>query len=199
MLKMAKILGKNSCWMAFLQHASIVPKNICQVLVLLWVSVGFCAFTKINVALHAQVSPNEKIVGSVITTDGLKAAFERRYDVKSSTVKVFYPYAYAGFFDTKWDLIVIEGWFVSIHEFIAMTRNHSPLVRILFFCLDPSYPGLDYVLKFDVDGYLTNSKQLVKVLSSVAPTEFVQLAADERSMRSQNISKVKEYSAVYIG
>jgi hypothetical protein len=33
----------------------------------------------LNIALHAQVAPSpEKVVGSVITTDGMKAAFRVR-------------------------------------------------------------------------------------------------------------------------
>jgi hypothetical protein len=44
---------------------------------------------KINIALHAQVKPsNDKIVGSVITTDGISSALQKRYN-DINIVKVF--------------------------------------------------------------------------------------------------------------
>ena len=46
--------------------------------------------SNLNVALHAQVSPDGgTVVGSVLTTDGLKTALDLRSE--TSTVEVFYP------------------------------------------------------------------------------------------------------------
>ena len=154
---------------------------------------------QLNIALHAQVSPGGgSVVGSVITTDGLKAAFNLRSE--TSIVEVFYPYHYDGFFTVRWDLVIIEGWFMMIHEFIQLIRSHSPGVIIIFFCLDPTFPGIDILTTFDVDGYLTNSKFLVGYLIAHTgiPTEYVMLAADTFIMQP-NSSTVKKWGAVYVG
>jgi hypothetical protein len=115
---------------------------------------------KINIALHAQVKPsNDKIVGSVITTDGILSALQKRYN-DINTVKVFYPSYYESYLNHTWDLVLIEGWFPSMTTFLLLTRNHFPMIKIIFICLDPSYPGLDLIRSFDVDGILTNSFRL---------------------------------------
>ena len=143
----------------------------------------------LNIALHAQVHHSSgKIVGSVITTEGMKQAllkYFRSYTCPDilSNIQVFYPFHYPGFFAYKWDLIIIEGWFPTIHDFIRSTRLASPHAVILFFCLDPVYPGLDLVLEFDVDGYLTNSRKVEKILNQRLPTYFVMLAADPEAMK----------------
>ena len=41
-----------------------------QVKYILYFYLLLCTAYSLKIALHAQVSPNEKIVGSVITTDG---------------------------------------------------------------------------------------------------------------------------------
>ena len=144
----------------------------------------------LNIALHAQLHPSSgKIVGSVITTEGMKQAFlKRSYQSHEITCSIFYPFHYPGFYNTKWDLILIEGWFPTIHDFIRLARLASPDVIILFFCLDPVYPGLEIVLKFDVDGYLTNSKKVENILSQRLPTRFVMLAADPDIMKPMKVS-----------
>eukprot|EP00605_Chrysophyceae_sp_TOSAG23-4_P002921 GSChrysophyteH1.ASY1.ANO1.3216.1 assembled CDS len=137
---------------------------------------------KYNIALHAQVAPDpQQIVGSVITTDGLKAALNQRADV--GIVEVFYPFKYDTFFATKWDVVIIEGWFLMIHDFIALVRSQSPETVIVFFCLDPSFPGLGETLTYDVDGFMTNSQSVYDVLSESYPTELVLLAADPDQMK----------------
>lgn len=154
---------------------------------------------KLNIALHAQVSPEGgSIVGSVLTTDGLQAAFKLRQE--TSLVQIFYPYSYKDIFITQWDLIIIEGWFMMIHEFIQLIRSHSPQVVILFFCLDPTFPNLNTLLTFDVNGYMTNSKVLQKYLIETTniPAEYILLAADPYSM-ILNTSIPKKYGAVYVG
>lgn len=150
----------------------------------------------LNIALHAQVHPDSgKVVGSVITTDGLRAAFSKRGDV--SICSVFHPFRYHGFSETQWDLIVIEGWFPSMTDFLRLARTQSPQVVILFYCLDPEYPGLQLVRHFEVDGFLTNSRAVQAYLSEFAPTEFCMLAADEEKMSPRETSR--EHGAVYIG
>jgi len=115
---------------------------------------------KINIALHAQVKPsNDKIVGSVITTDGISSALQKRYN-DINIVKVFYPSYYESYLNHIWDLVLIEGWFPSMSTFLLLTRNHFPMIKIIFICLDPSYPRLDLIRSFDVDGIITNSFRL---------------------------------------
>ena len=170
-------------WIVFLAAAAAVALT-CQAL---------------NVALHAQVDPSSgSIVGSVLTTDGLKAALELRPEV--SYVNTYYPFKYEGFFLIKWDLVIMEGWFFMIHEFIHLVRSHSPGVVVLYYCLDPVFPGLDDLLRFDVDGYLTNSELLQAHLMEYTglPTEYVLLAADPSVMRP-NASVAKTYGAVFVG
>eukprot|EP01033_Poteriospumella_lacustris_P005527 gene5527-3941_t len=154
---------------------------------------------KINIALHAQVLPDdkEKIVGSVITTDGLRRAFAQRPYVNNVTV--FYPSAYEGFFDVPWDYIIIEGWFPSIRDFIANARNHAPAVRVVFFCLDPSYPGLDHLLALDFDGVMTNSETVLELLRQLhIPGSLQLLAADTDVMRPRP-DVARSVATAYVG
>lgn len=113
-------------------------------------------------------------------------------------MEIFYPYYYAAL-NRSFDLIIIEGWFPLIHDFISMARTYGNPI-ILYYCLDPVFPGMDTVYTFDVDGYLTNSKSLANTLSSAtgAPTAFVMLAADPEIMRPSSNSS-KRYGAVYVG
>ena len=144
------------------------------------------SYPTLNIALHAQVSPSSgKVVGSVMTTDGLRSAFQLRPEIQHC--ETFYPFAYQSFYDKIWDLVIIEGWFPGIDDFIQLTRSHSPDAIIFFYCLDPAYPGLKFVKLFDVDGYLTNSKVVEAQLSRIQPTLLVLLAANPIVMR-QNVS-----------
>lgn len=151
-----------------------------------------------NIALHAQVAPDQgKIVGSVITTNGLKAALKKRLDV--DTVQIFYPTQHKGFFDTNWDVLIIEGWFLSLAEFVQVTRNQFPNIVIIFYALDPTYPSLEEILQFDVDGIMTNSKKLYEICQSKGiASAFVMLAADPEVMQA-NFSTTKAWDAVYVG
>jgi len=137
---------------------------------------------KLNVALHGQVTPGPtQVVGSVITTDGLRAALMQREDV--GNVRVFYPFHYEHLFEARWDVVIIEGWFLMIHDFIQIVRSHCPDAVVLFYCLDPSFPGMRETLSYDVDGYLTNSRRVLQQLQQVAPSLFLPLAADPLRMR----------------
>eukprot|EP00601_Ochromonadales_sp_CCMP2298_P026113 CAMPEP_0173283836 /NCGR_PEP_ID=MMETSP1143-20121109/7661_1 /TAXON_ID=483371 /ORGANISM="non described non described, Strain CCMP2298" /LENGTH=580 /DNA_ID=CAMNT_0014221691 /DNA_START=58 /DNA_END=1797 /DNA_ORIENTATION=+ len=150
-----------------------------------------------NVALHAQLHPDSgKVVGSVLTTDGLKAALGRRFDVHR--VEVFYPSRYAGYLEHEWDFVLVEGWFPSIDTFLLLTRNHHPSAKIVFLCLDPIYPGVDIVQQFDVDGVLTNSNTLVAEFAGHFPADFMLLAADPEEMRPLP-DVARSWGAVYVG
>ncbi|CAM9991617.1 unnamed protein product, partial [Scytosiphon promiscuus] len=154
-----------------------------------------------NVALHAQArASKEMVVGSAVTMAGVRQALltrdERKNggafmrdkedggggfaDVKTENVTVFYPFDYGGLHDRSWDLVIIEGWFGMINAFIHEVRaiSHPRPVTILFYCLDPQYPGLSRVAALDVEGFLTNSESTRRFLVSAAPTAFVPLAAD---------------------
>ena len=166
--------------------------------------------SSLSIALHAQVSPfdgtkgaqqNSNIVGSVITTAGMRDALLKRIEI--DVVRVFYTASYRGYLDIKWDLVLIEGWFPSLKDFITLSRNKFNGVKIVFYCLDPSYPGIDIISKFDFDAILTNSKTL-----SQHPTlynwdvqkriGFMMLAADVDIMTPNN-SIPRDWGAVYIG
>ena len=136
------------------------------------------------VALHAQAYPEQGgvIVGSVMTTNGLKRALLRTGRVR--VAQSFYPFHYAGIAEERWDLVVIEGWFEMSTAFIHEVRRLSPSVVVLYWCLDPSFPGLDAIAAIDVDGYLTNSRAIAAELGRVAPVEVVFLAADLRAKES---------------
>lgn len=128
-----------------------------------------------NIALHAQVFPDgEKVVGSVITTDGLRAAFLKRREVEKC--EIFYPGHYHGYSNTTWDFLIIEGWFLNIYEFLQVSRNLFPDMKIFFYCLDPVYPGMSQVVKFNVDGIVSNSQPLRKALSSMGDSFTVYYA-----------------------
>lgn len=163
-----------------------------------------CLFYRANgklldIALHAQVAPSgNQVVGSVITTDGLKAALGLRDDI--AEVKVFYPFHYDGLTDTLWDVVIIEGWFPMIHDFLQIMRSIASHPTVLFYCLDPSYPGMNDILTYDVDGYLTNSRSLQRKLESAFPgkVEYVMLAADPEVM-APNTSIPRTNNALYLG
>ena len=141
-----------------------------------------------------------KVVGSVVTTEGIKAALLERSDV--AHVELVYPFTYDRFFFWSWDLIIIEGWFTGIHIFLNIARIHSPRAKILFYCLDPAFPHLNETLSLNVDGFFTNSEELAETLQQRAPTRFTMLAADPLSM-SPDIgvkSGIKRtFGSIYVG
>jgi hypothetical protein len=154
----------------------------------------------LTIALHAQVNPaSGVIVGSIITTSGLKRAFQKRgRDV--NVVHMINPSDYNVYFNVVYDLVIIEGWFLSIDNFIAVTRATNPQVIILFYCLDPSFPDIGTITRLDVDGYLSNSRHLVQeVLSKVAPAIYLPLAADMDSMAPVQTPAGRDLPVVYIG
>jgi hypothetical protein len=106
----------------------------------------------------------------------MRAALSARPDIHH--VQTFYPFHYSHFTETPWHLVLIEGWFPSIHSFISLARANNPGVVVLFFCLDPAYPGMPRVHALDVDGFLTNSRSLLSGLRRRRPAVYVPLAAD---------------------
>lgn len=137
---------------------------------------------KLNIALHAQLSfaSSGKVVGSQITCDGFRQAFEAR----GHNVQMFYPFEYTNLTAHVWDLVFIEGWFEMVHAFVHEMRRVAPKVVVFFFCLDPDFPGLPQVCNLvglqtynhfgtefqvaslDVDGFFTNSLTTQATLSA---------------------------------
>ena len=154
----------------------------------------------LNIGLHAQVDPKDKVVGSAITTNGIKAAFLLREHEKNY-VQTFYPMNYPGINSVQWDLIIIEGWFPSIDNFIKLIRLYSPNAIVLFYCLDQLYPGLGVISKLDVDGYLTNSLLIQSYLNEETniPTQYLLLAADAEIMKPKSIDNIRNKFSVYVG
>ena len=62
---------------------------------------------RINVALHAQAppTPGGYVVGSVMTTNGLKKALLRTGRVREA--RSFYPFHYHFVNNVTWDLLII--------------------------------------------------------------------------------------------
>lgn len=110
-----------------------------------------------------------------MTTAGLGAAFRRL----GHHVEIFHPFDYPGtFFSTPWDLVIIEGWFLSINSFIHEARRVTPLgpassMRahgpvILFWCLDPAFPGLQTLANLDLDGIMSNSPRALAEINALS-------------------------------
>jgi hypothetical protein len=156
----------------------------------------------LNVALHAQVDPEVHgfIVGSVLTTQGMKHAME----AQGHFAKIFYPFSYAGLFDRKWDLVIIEGYVESIGAFIHEARRiaYPNKVIVLFYCLDPDFPGLETVRLLDVDGIMTNSRRVNNHFEALGiPSLMVPLAVDPGAFPFIPIppTPLQEMKVVYVG
>eukprot|EP01038_Epipyxis_sp_PR26KG_P010239 gene10239-13773_t len=156
--------------------------------------------TALKIALHAQVYPDDKIVGSVITTDGMRKALKYRKDVEY--VEIFYPAHYDGILDYSWDFVLIEGWFPSMNQFISLIRNNFQNILIFFYSLDPIYPGVEIMKYFDIDGLISNSQILLDQVSLLPnykiPKMMMLLAADTDMMKPNN-SIPRDWGAVYVG
>jgi glycosyltransferase involved in cell wall biosynthesis len=160
---------------------------------------------RLNVALHAQVSSKSSgmVVGSEITCAGFKNSFEA-LDHQVEHVEVFYPFEYVNLTARNWDLVLIEGWFEMIHAFIHEVRRISQgRARVFFYCLDPDLPGMDEVVKLDVDGFFTSSNQMKGLLKSAAPTQLLLLAADPAFMQPQVqtefVTEKYAHNVTYVG
>ena len=132
----------------------------------------------LNIALHAQsrYSQHRWVAGSEVTTAGLKKAFQKIPDVDN--VVIFAPFVYEGIQSLHWDLVIIEGWTGPVPMFINEMRAINPDVVVIHYCLD-TYPRLELTLQLDVDGFFTNSNFILSMLSNIAPTAVVHLAAGD--------------------
>lgn len=151
----------------------------------------------ISIGLHSQTLNNKSgiIAGSEITTRGLMDSFS-----KLPFVKKIYRYApgrYNSLSQDKPDLMVIEGWDRSLPEFISRVRKHSPGTIILYWCL--SFFGFKHIVKFDVDGYLCNSRKVSSILNKIAPSKFVMLAADPDRFMPDTGKPEKAHRVVFLG
>lgn len=121
-----------------------------------------------------------------------------QHRIEVTEVQVFYPFEYDNLTKAQWDLILIEGWFPMIHDFIFLVRAESPKAKIIHFCLDPVYPSIETTVSLDVDGYVTNSLMMENILSQSSKVIYLPLAADVEMMKpDQNMSRV--WDCVYIG
>lgn len=126
--------------MAAAQRTTIFGKIACRWIVgyLFSQSMGvLAASVGVNVALHAQVPPSaDMVVGSAVTMAGVRRALlNRNYGcdgvpggegghcgAEIAHAQIFYPFAYEGLHDRRWDLVIIEGWFKMINVFIHEVR-----------------------------------------------------------------------------
>ena len=120
----------------------------------------------------------------------------RRFDVDN--VVIFYPFEYVRLFSHAWDLVLIEGWFPAIDDFIQMIRINNRNVVVLFYCLDPVYPAPNVVAALAIDGLLTNSDVVYSRFQSYIPVRKILLAADPLQMKP-DLSMSRDYGAVYVG
>jgi hypothetical protein len=155
-------------------------------------------FGGLNIALHAQSRYQDHgwVAGSEITTSGLLAALRRSTLV--SRAEVFAPFAYKGYRDVAWDYLIIEGWTGPLPRFIHKMRTHHPSIKVVHWCLD-TYPDMETIAGLDVDGFLTNSRTLVRTLGKVAPTFYVPLAADSNVMAPVSTREEYAHPVVYLG
>jgi hypothetical protein len=133
------------------------------------------------IALHAQVSSKEsgRVVGSEITCAG----FSRALRARGHNTHIFHPFSYANLTDATWDIVLIEGWFEMFDSFVHEVRRLNPGVRVYFFCFDPAFPGMEKLTRLDVDGYFTNSGEMLRTLSPLVRSEEIPLAADVEAMK----------------
>jgi hypothetical protein len=151
----------------------------------------------LNIGLHAQTLERDDgvIAGSEVTTFGLMKALEGRSGV--FRVTRYGPGNYGNLDKDDLDLLVIEGWNPALPNFIRRIRNNHSRIKILFWNL--SFFGIREIVKLDVDGYLTNSKKLVQVLESIAPTRFVMLAANPKDFRPLEPEQKYLHNVAYLG
>lgn len=159
---------------------------------------GSLAPVALNVALHAQskYSQHGFVSGSEVTTNGIAAALRQVPDV--AHVHVFAPFAYGELLRRRWDLVLVEGWYGMVPSFIHVLRRRNPKVVVLYMCLD-TYPTPHAFAQLDVDGFLTNSRHMQRLLARVAPTRHMQLAVDPAVMHRTQGNDSYRHAAVFLG
>lgn len=149
------------------------------------------------IGLHSQSlnSPDGFVAGSEVTTNGLMRALLRNERV--ADVKRYGPGNYANLPQDHLDLLVIEGWHKNVPEVINAVRCKNSECIILFWNL--SFYGFDEIIRFDVDGYLTNSYKTLEYLSKIKPTIFLMLAADPDEFAPGEVVPEYAHDVVYLG
>ena len=74
----------------------------------------------------------------------------------------------------------------------------SPDVKILYYCLDPTYPGMDHLLNLPIDGFLVNSEFLFESLRPFYPTLLLPLGFNP-TLFSPQFDPKYAHSVVYVG
>jgi glycosyltransferase involved in cell wall biosynthesis len=151
----------------------------------------------LNIGLHAQTLERADgiIAGSEVTTLGLKKAFEKRNDV--NRVSRYGPGNYTSLDTDDLDLLVIEGWDTTLPQFIQVVREHTPHVKIFFWNL--SFLGIQDIVRFDVDGYFTNSRKALPILETIAPSRFIMLAVDQEQFKPIEPDDTYSHNVTYLG
>jgi glycosyltransferase involved in cell wall biosynthesis len=151
---------------------------------------------KLNIGLHAQTlyRPDNVVGGSEITTKGLKKAFER-YENVNKVIR--YGSHTNQDINEKLDLVIIEGWESDVPRFIEEVKRKNSEAIIFFWNL--SFLGLENIIKLPIDGFLTNSDQIMDILKEYAPVKKILLAADIEELFPTN--KLDKYvnDVVYLG
>lgn len=70
------------------------------------------------------------------------------------------------------------AFFFNVYQAKVRVISQPRPVTVLFYCLDPIYPGLAHVAALDVEGFLANSESTRQYLLHSAPTALVPLAVD---------------------
>jgi hypothetical protein len=129
-----------------------------------------------------------------------------RHNPSVARAEVFAPFAYQGLSSVDWDLLIIEGWTgpidTVIHTLRSARRHRSPTkppLLVLHWCLD-TFPDLETITALDVDGFLTNSRALLPLLGKIAPTLYLPLAADLKTMApTSKPDPAYAHPVVYLG
>lgn len=117
-------------------------------------------------------------------------------------VDVFYPFYYDKLSVVEFDVVIIEGFFPSISQFTSEIRLMFPQILILYYCLDPTYPGMETLLKMSFDGYLVNSERLQNLFEqSFIPSLHLPLAFNPSTFHpsSNNNTTYTNHYMVYVG
>jgi hypothetical protein len=116
---------------------------------------------------------------------------------QTQSVQRFAPRKYEGLESGELDLVIIEGWHISIPSFIQKVRETNSKAKILFWNL--SFFGFNEVVKLDVDGFLSNSKKVTSLIGKIKPTQFLMLAADIDVFKPMDFVPHYQHDVTYLG
>jgi hypothetical protein len=77
--------------------------------------------------------------------------------------------------------VIVEGWYGRVPHFVAAIRRRNPFAVVVYVCLD-TFPSPLRLLRVDADAFVTNSRAMQGVLSTLAPTHFMHLAVNPQEM-----------------